>query len=138
MVREPISFEEYEAAYRRFVACLKESGVGIIERGFDPHKQRFKYITEGDDELEAATGTIPADPCYNREFRDADFRWQVQVQAETFDDRWQRALACFAARGLGDVPTDILESRNLGALYIYAESVIGPQVIRDLEDGLCP
>lgn len=138
-VYEPISFEEYEAAYLRFVACLRESGVGFFEYGFDPDQQAFLYATEGaDDELEASTGTIPATACYEREFYDADVRWQAQVEAETFDERWQAALDCFAARGLGDVPGDILERRHLGALYIHAESAIGPQAISDFEDGLCP
>lgn len=139
VVYEPISFEEYETAYRRFVRCLNESGVRIVEYGFDAKEQRFLYGTESvDEELEDLTGTIPADPCYNREFYDADFRWQIQVQAQTFDERWQRALDCFTSRGLGDVPAPILESRNMGALYLHAESIIGPQAIDDLEDGNCP
>lgn len=74
MVFEPISFEEYEAAYLR-VACLNEAGVAVVEYSFDP---------------EASTGTTPASPCYEREFLDADRRWQLQNEAQSHAERRQR------------------------------------------------
>jgi len=72
---EAISFEDYEAAYNRFVVCLRESGVAITEHGFDLIERRFDFTTEGG----VTGGPIPDAACYEREFQDADERWQFML-----------------------------------------------------------
>lgn len=129
---EPITFEEYEAAYRRFIRCLNETGVGVTDEGFDPTSHTFQYTTEaGDPELERATGRIPADDCYDREFIDADERWQIQQTAPFAKERFDRALAFFASRGLADLLDGSDERVNTGWLLQHAASVLGEEVVRD-------
>ncbi len=126
---EPITFEEYEAAYRRFIACLQETGVEHTEAGLDPEHQRFVYFVQGD--LDPVTHRVPGDDCYDREFADADERWQYQQQAPLMKATFDRALAFFADRGVTEFPEGYVESESLGGLIQHAVSIHGEQVARD-------
>ena len=129
---EPITFEEYEAAYRRFVSCLQETGIEFIDRGLDPEHQRFEYATQGD--LDPVTGKIPTDDCYEREFEDADRRWQYQQQAPHSGERFSRAVAFFAERGVTDFPPEYIESGSIGGLIHHASSVVGERISHEYSE----
>lgn len=126
---EPISFEEYEVAYRRFIACLKDTGVEFVERGLDPEHHTFEYGIYGDSD--PVTGKIPGDDCYEREFADADMRWQIQQKRSERKEAFDRALRFFADRGIEEFPDGYEESGNIGALMEHALSVQGEQVVSD-------
>ena len=132
---EPITFDEYEAAYRRFVACLIETGVQIHEYGLDPFSQQFEYSTQDWDEgIEHPEGRIPADDCYDREFSDADQRWQFQQQAPDQEAETERAIAFFTSRGVTDMPQEFIDSGNIGGMVMHAQAALGPDVVRDYGD----
>ena len=127
---EPITFSEYEAAYRRFVSCLREQGVGVTEHGLTPHTHQFEYATEGNDEVERATGRAPDAECYEREFAEADMQWQHQT-AEDYGDVFNRTLAFFSSLGLTDVPEEFSQPGHLGALVMLASSELGGSVVHE-------
>lgn len=127
---EAITFEEYEAAYRRFVACLDESGVKIKQYGLDEYTRLFDYATEADDEHESATGRIPSDECYQREFQAADRRWQLQQKAPFHQEKFDRAVAFFTSSGLTDFPEDAA-SESLGALIMHARAQLGEGAVAE-------
>lgn len=126
---EPITLEEYEAAYRRFIACLQETGVEYTDSGLDPEHQRFEYFVQGD--LDPVTHRIPSDDCYDREFADADMRWQYQQQAPLAEATFDRALAFFAERGVTEFPEGYVESGSIGALIQHAVSIHGEQIAEE-------
>lgn len=124
-----ISFEEYEAAYRSFIACLEETGVEFAEHGLDSEHQRFNYGTFG--ELDPVTGKIPSDGCYERHFADADRRWQLQKQEPFAKATFDRALAFFADRGVTNFPESCFESGSVGGLIGHAKSILGDEVAHE-------
>ena len=127
---EPITFEEYEAAYRRFVECLHESGVEIVERGLDPEHQMFEYAIPDDSPPGESSGP-PDQACYDKHYADADMRWQLQKKAPYADERFSQALAFFAERGVTDFPPEYIEAGNLGGLLHHARSVLGEHISFD-------
>lgn len=133
---EPITFAEYEAAYRRFVRCLNKTGVEIIEYGLDPHTQLFEFATEaGDPEVERATGRIPADDCYDLEFADVDERWQIQQAAPLAEEDFERARRFFEARGVSDIPEEAVATLNIGVLLQHAASTLGEGSLREFSQA---
>ena len=134
---EPISFEEYEQAYRAFVACLNETGVGIQELGFDETNQVFMYVTEvGDSEKFNQAGRLPADKCYVSMFEDADTRWQGQLSLAKFPAQRERILAVFAEQGLVDIPKEVLESKSIGQVVMFGREKLGPSVLTEIASRL--
>lgn len=128
---EPITFEEYEAAYRRFVACLNETGVEVTERGLDPFSRQFEYwIPDPDPESRKP----PSDDCYEREFFDADRRWQFQQQEPLHDAETERAIAFFTSRGVTDIPEEFISSGNIGGMVMYAQKKLGHKVVHDYSE----
>ncbi len=134
---EPITFDEYEAAYKRFMACMRDSGVGHTDHGLVD--LTFSYTTEADDDFEAAhPGTIKSDACYEREFRDADERWQFTVDSLRDRVAFERALVCLRVRGVADLPEALVAASDTYGLLEYGVSQVGLDVWDDFMAGKCP
>ncbi|MEM9467364.1 MAG: hypothetical protein AAGA90_18460 [Actinomycetota bacterium] len=118
-----ITFDTYDRAYRAFLRCMIDTGVGFFDLGFDPWLGCYRYGTEGDSDFEARTGRTRSDECYDRHFAVVDQRWQSQVERDHLDRRWELAAAFVRERGV-EIPPWILEHRDLDSLRRHAATTI--------------
>ena len=114
-----ISFEDYEAAYRRFLACLDESGITYSERGMD-RLQIFQYFTASVPGIDGST----ADDCYFKEFFDADFRWQVHAREPLSAEKFAHVVIGLKRWG-ADVSDELQQSGNTDAAIYLGRWLFG-------------
>jgi len=86
-----ISHDEYEAGYRRYVACLSKKGYSVINNG--EKNDVIDYAVPS-----AAVDSGADDFCYQREFEQIDNQWQVAHQDTS--DTAVLARSCLQAHGV--------------------------------------
>lgn len=95
-----VTFDEYDAGYRRYKACMKKAGYDIQDMGIKDQVYDYRLTDEAYKSAAQAT-------CYKSEFQDLDAQWQVANQDNS---EGARILAeCLTKQGL-PVP-DTFEER---------------------------
>ncbi|NYD75603.1 hypothetical protein [Leifsonia soli] len=111
-----VTYDEYQAAFTRFVVCL-EAGGFVVEKVGESNQVIDYRIPE------AASKGGTSSRCYDREFRQVDARWQVSredtsAQAARFRD-------CLVAAGIEPRATEREMYDQLIAAHIDTVACVG-------------
>lgn len=89
-----VAITEYEAAYRRYLGCMSQAGIEVVETGKDRTVYEFAVPESGSD----------ADAiCYAREFEQVDIAWQIAHQDES--ESTDHLRACLRRHGVDPAAT---------------------------------
>ncbi len=111
---EVVTFDEYQAGFRRFAACMEANGRPISNVEFDQATQLYRWEYDG------------VDDCYERELYALDVTWQLDPNRPGHvEQRPARELLDEACLAGGPVPGFPIEGEQLAELC-------------DLRDGTQP
>ncbi len=90
MADETVTYDEYKAAFTRYVSCVSKAGFTITVKG------ETDQIVDAEIPDEAVKDGADS-RCYTREFRQVDMWWQLYRQAVK---QAPQVAACLQARGI--------------------------------------